>query len=247
MKTDAVECSLCANWIHRVCAKISKKTLKDLSTTDDYWYCKNCSVVLPFSQLDDENFVFCNSTYDVETNILPLYERCKNFEFRCFDQYEYKFCDFDQNLDPDSNTFTGFDATCNYYTEEKFTSKVTHKNGLALLHFNCRSIKSSFEAVKKIVVTSNIEFDVITVSETWLNDNDDLTIYALHNFCAVVKNRKDKKGGGVLIFVNEKYDFKPVDRHSKVVNELFESVTVEITIPKGKNVFVSCIYVGNAA
>ena len=183
--TDAIECSLCLKWTHRTCAKISKKALAAISSTSDYWYCQTCSQALPFYGLDDESFVTCISMLAEEDNILPLYERCQNFEFKCFDKFDYKYCDFDKNLDPDSNSFFGFESACKYFTQEKFCSEIQHKNGLTLLHFNCRSIKASINGVKNFVSSSIIEFDVITVSETWLTDSDDVNCYTLPHFNAV--------------------------------------------------------------
>ena len=46
--SDAIECSICNSWCHRVCAKMSKKELNVFSKYDLYWYCIDCMNLFPF-------------------------------------------------------------------------------------------------------------------------------------------------------------------------------------------------------
>ena len=50
---DCVECTMCKNWIHHKCAKMSKKQLKDVEN-DDNWPCSVCLNNFPFSNIDDD-------------------------------------------------------------------------------------------------------------------------------------------------------------------------------------------------
>ena len=55
---DAIECSLCKTWVHRQCAKISKKELKKFASPDCNWYCFSCKDVFPYTNIWDEEFNF---------------------------------------------------------------------------------------------------------------------------------------------------------------------------------------------
>ena len=54
--TDANECSLCENWLHLKCAKLSKKELNKLSNTECEWYCYKCDSIFPFRNVSNDDF-----------------------------------------------------------------------------------------------------------------------------------------------------------------------------------------------
>ena len=58
MKHDAIECSMCEKWSHRVCASLSKIKLKHFSNDNINWNCNNCKSLFPFSNMSDGEFVF---------------------------------------------------------------------------------------------------------------------------------------------------------------------------------------------
>ena len=86
------------------------------------------------------------------------------------------------------------------------------------------------------------EFDVICVSESWLNDDDSTNEYMLDNYDVVVKNRNNKRGGGVMIYVLRSLKFKFVTELSESIDNVFECVSIEIETIKNKNIIVTCLY-----
>ena len=108
--------------------------------------------------------------------------KCKEFEFQSTKYNEFNKCDFDVNIDPDGNYYREFKSDSNYYTDESFILKTQHIKGLSLVHFNCRSIKSSFEELKEYLTNLEREFDVICISESWLNEDDNINEYLLDNY-----------------------------------------------------------------
>ena len=66
---DAIECSLCKQWSHRVCAKLSKKELR-LKSENVYWYCNNCTCMFPFSNVIDDEFLCINSEFDISDSLV---------------------------------------------------------------------------------------------------------------------------------------------------------------------------------
>ena len=55
---DAIECFLCEKWCHRLCAKLSKTKLVELSKDYAKWYCIYCSKVFPFQSITDEDILY---------------------------------------------------------------------------------------------------------------------------------------------------------------------------------------------
>ena len=56
-------------------------------------------------------------------------------------------------------------------------------------------------------------------------------------------NRENKNGGGVALFIDNKNDYKVVEKMSTSVNNLLECVTIEIFMEKNKNVIVCELYI----
>ena len=96
--------------------------------------------------------------------------------------------------------------------------------------------------MKQYIIDLEKTFDVIAVSETWLNDDMNMNDFALDNYSIFNINRPHKRGGGVLLYVLNKHESKIFAEFSKCIDEVIEYVTVEITIPHCKNIFLSCMY-----
>ena len=86
--------------------------------------------------------------------------------------------------------------------------------GIHFVHTNMRSLKGNYATF--LLAFTNLNIDVITVSETWLKENDALTSYQLHGYSQyrtdrVVLNRKKKvkKAGGVCMFIRDDINHDP--------------------------------------
>ena len=109
------------------------------------------------------------------------------------------------------------------------------------LFFNARSLNANFDHIKDFMCTLNIPFDVITISETWV-EVEKTTDYEMLQYQAFHKVRSHKKGGGVAIYVNNRFDCTIVERKSMCIENNVECLTVELNMPKMKNVIISCVY-----
>ena len=91
--------------------------------------------------------------------------------------------------------------------EEDFLN--THKNNLLnnkhllrILNLNCQSLASTFTEFKAINYGCNI--DTLTVSETWLTENQNLLEYVeLPGYDLYYKNRENKRGSGVAAYARD--------------------------------------------
>jgi hypothetical protein len=68
------------------------------------------------------------------------------------------------------------------------------------MHLNIRSIANKFD-------TLNISFQIIGLTETWLNDNN-MKCFTLNVYEYLGSNRSSKRGGGVGLYVSRQLDFK---------------------------------------
>ena len=211
---------------------------------DAYWYCIECTRMQPFSSLNDEEFFVTNSMLNVTGNDVHNLEMCNNFKFDTFDELSGQNHVFDicSSIDPDKNFYQEIKNSCKYLTQENFITSVGRKNGLSLIHVNCRSIRSSFDNLKSFLEKLSFRFDFIAVSESWLSDNDDIENYRLENYDSVCVNRKNKRNGGVIIYVSTLLKYKRVEKLCLVKDDLFECAAIEVEIPHGKNVTVMCVY-----
>ena len=239
---DAIECSLCEKWTHRNCAKLSKVKLAYFSKNDIRWYCLNCIDIFPFSCLPDDEFLFENSSIEMSYGKGELYSKCCNMETTFRNSSEFKSKDYESEIDPDNNLFNSIETSCKYFTDTEFTSKISKVEGFSVIHFNIRSMTCNFEAVQHYIHGLDKVFDVIAISETWLKDSMNINEFSLQNYSMYNINRQSKRGGGVLLYVLNKYDVQTRNDMSFCEDDVFECITVELEIPNAKNIMLSCGY-----
>ena len=153
------------------------------------------------------------------------------FNIETFKISEFKQCDFEQNIDPDKNFFGEIQNKCNYFTDKQFSECFSKENNLSVIHFNARSIKANFEKISSYIYEFKQIFDIVAISETWLTSDSDLNMYQLEGYDMFHINRTEKKGGGVALFT-KKYLKCKVLKDLSVCNDMFEIISVEISVEK---------------
>ena len=132
---------------------------------------------------------------------------------------------------------------CRYTSVDSFQDiKQTFSNtGLSLLCFNIRSFSKNSEEFLGYISNCKHSFDVIVLTETWAKDETHYLFQipgynSLHNF------RKNKRGGGVSIFIKDTYNFTPIDELD-ISEEALESIGATIHYPKSeKSINVLGVY-----
>ena len=109
-----------------------------------------------------------------------------------------------------------------------------------MLHLNIRSISANFDNFRLFLDNPmNKSFSVIGLTETWLpKDND---TYSLPEYNLILNSRQDKIGGGVGLYIHNTLDHSNCE-HLNVMNNIVESVFVEIAVPDSKNILIGVIY-----
>ena len=84
------------------------------------------------------------------------------------------------------------------------------KNPLSILHINARSIFNKMNTLELLCEQFKYFFNLIIVTESWLTD-DTAKLINLNNYNFVYKNRAERLGGGVGIFVKHGLEFTVID------------------------------------
>ena len=174
----------------------------------------------------------------------------ENFEDISVNIYETdSFTKFDEK-DPDRKFF--YDITkSNFETSYFKTNKVKpyprstqYLQKLNLLHVNIQSIKCNFENLKALLEECGFVFNTICVSEIWcsnteLRNNSNLS---LTGFDSVPYERsKQKRGGGVLIFLKKDFPYK-IRKGLSESDEHKEIISLEFSCKNSSNILLSCCY-----
>ena len=78
---------------------------------------------------------------------------------------------------------------------------------VSIEHINCQSILSIFD--KFAVMLKSYEFGIISLSETWLTNNQHQLDYVnIAGYKSIFKHRNDKSGGGVGFYIKDNISFK---------------------------------------
>ena len=62
---------------------------------------------------------------------------------------EYNVSDFHGDVDPVNNFYYKIASDFNYLTDDKLISKFKNIGGLSIIYFNCMSVRSCFENLKR--------------------------------------------------------------------------------------------------
>ena len=198
--------------------------------------------VFPFSSINDNDDVFRKDTRIIDIPDVSEQECSMSNTFQQFAYSDHGVCDYDRLIDPVNNLYNNILVNCKYYDNFQFNVLSKKENtGLSIIHFNARSLNANFDHIKDCLCTLNIPFDVITISETWV-EVEKTTDYEMLQYQAFHKVRSHKKGGGVAIYVNNRFDCTIVESKSMCIENNFECLTVELNMPKMKNVIISCVY-----
>lgn len=154
---------------------------------------------------------------------------------------EYNMYDVDSEIDPDNNFFTAIKNNCGYYSNEHFNEKIKLNGAFSIIHFNSRSLYTNFNYIKNYLHVFRHAFDIIAVTETWINTEKENN-FELEGYSFVNVNQQNKVGGGVGIFVKDALKFRVIDGMSAVIDNILECLTIEIYYKEKKNVMISCVY-----
>ena len=99
----------------------------------------------------------------------------------------------------------------------------------------------NFDTMLGFISNISSEQVAIGISETWFASETDTNIYFIPGYDLISNNRKNKRGGGVAIYIPSQLDYQ-VCHELNTMTEHLEAVFIEIYISGRKNVVIGVIY-----
>ena len=144
----------------------------------------------------------------------------KNLKNKSFQSLKYNISDasedilFGNSCDPDWNYFNteikNFDTP--YVIDEQFHSQFKNhmSDCLSFFHINIRSINKNFENFKLFLSSLGFTFSLTCFSATRLDEItlSNKSLYELPNYRSIHLVRKQKRGGGVSLYIHQSIEFK---------------------------------------
>ena len=136
-----------------------------------------------------------------------------------------------------------------YYTQDDFINIInqntnSNQDTFSLLSLNCQSIRAKYDCISIFINeldTKGFKFDVICLQETWLNADDDISLYMIDHYKCIAKDKHCSEHGGLMIFMNEMYDY---DLCTSSNSQIWEGLFIKIINQNysRKNIIIGNIY-----
>ena len=122
------------------------------------------------------------------------------------------------------------------YTNEHLEELDELKEHISICHLNTQSVSCNFDEFQFMINQTN--FDVITLSKTWLKNNKHLLEYVrLPSYEFAYRNRDEKRSGGVGTYIRDTIELKVCNDITKL-DESIEHLWVE---SQGKKINSVCL------
>ena len=187
---------------------------------------------LPFHSIDDSEFNFIFSNFSRIPSDEDM-DRLTQLKFNPFD--------IDNNILNNQYSVRFDNLTCNYHLPNDFTKNNTNDKNLSILNLNIRSLANKFDAFKNVLNNLNHAFSIISLTETWLNDETSEN-FNLNNYNFVCSNRANRKGGGVGFYISNNLNYKLRTDLNIYEEGIIESLFIEIISTTSKNIILGNIY-----
>ena len=190
----------------------------------------------PFHSLNDDDLfnVLRSTSSNTEINNIPTdmaYDNLVSNNINSHSQELHLDHDLVQSPSSEYVTTSQFKAIVNSFPEDSFS----------LLHMNIRSINKHFEELQLLLENpSQQSFSIIGLTETWLSQESNQP-FALNGYDFVVNNRENRSGGGVALYISHNHKYV-ICHELNVMNEIVESLFLEIPLSGNKNILIGIIY-----
>ena len=144
--------------------------------------CMN-SFRFPFNEINDSEFRNLMLNYDIRD---PIYDMNNVLITR-------EIASHDDDVDSGDNSMLNNLHKLNkteYITLEELNQLQTTSDSLNLLQINCRSLKKNLSQVKNLLMHFNDKPSIISLSESWIKQSDNLSVFAIHGYDFISNPRK---------------------------------------------------------
>ena len=113
--------------------------------------------------------------------------------------------------DPDKNYFNNklkeMYSPYLFFKNFKIFSKTVKRKSFFYLQSYIRSLWKNIDKLKEFLASLNGSFIIVVVAETWCDATANKSLLGIPNYFALPKTSKNKKGGGVGIYIHKNLKF----------------------------------------
>ena len=206
---NGIYCNNSNHWLQVKCTNLTNEEFKQLCKQDDDipWCCNHCILdVLPFRNVTNSEFLeqhqFCskkNLTFQLDPN--ELNELFVDDSIQLSNVSDIDYHDF-------------FDIS--YYFSENLENIIANmqtqsSSFLITMHLNIRPLPANFDKLQSLLVNMKLKPHILSINETWLNNNQKGEFNNLSNYVFISNNRIHSRGGGVALYVDDTLSFSVRD------------------------------------
>ena len=110
-----------------------------------------------------------------------------------------------------------------------------------MVHLNISSLQLHIDELRTLLQILDHPFNVIAITETGLTNQEtliDVSITGYDFYHTITKTQK----GGAAIYIKDSYECNVINSYTTSIENVCESIFIEIKNKKKKNLVVGCIY-----
>ena len=211
-KENSIFCDLCKLWVHVKCYNLNHVDYQYLSSCTDPWYCLHCnSEIYAFDSLSKQNFMSYISENLTDSLKLDNLNSTSTLVLKQPANLSQLFNQFNNTNENHTSKDPDNAVKCRYYDiEEIQTLKIPNKSkSLSMLHINTCSLSKNFDDLEYLLKTTDMNFDIIEISEIRTTKNiNKISNININNY-AFEFTPIESSAGGTLIYVASHLAYKP--------------------------------------
>ena len=141
----------------------------------------------------------------------------------------------------DVNDFQSNSVSSRYYTPAEFLSSNPSINSFSILHLNISSLSKHIDELRSLLAVLDHPFDVLAITETRLRDQNPTSNIDLIGY-EFIHTPTSSHCGGAGIYVRNNYQYEVLSSYSKSIDNVSESIFIEIKNKREKPMIFGCIY-----
>ena len=141
-----------------------------------------------------------------------------------------------------TGTITQDGETTQRQTTRAHQSQNVQKSKIKLAHLNIRSLKNKDHLTQLRLLMSDKNYDVLAISETWLNSTVTDAELKLEGRKIFRQDRKNQEGGGVCVYTRASFKTKVLKEISGISDLGFQQLWVRIQHKKLQSFLVCVVY-----
>ena len=110
-----------------------------------------------------------------------------------------------------------------------------------MIHLNIASIQLHIDELRSLLQIINNPFDIIAITETRLHEQNTLVDLSIEGY-DFHHNETHTQNGGAAIYIKSCYDYEVLNNFNVSLDNICETLFIEIKSKKQKNLVVGCIY-----